>query len=147
MPTKDELTANEAKAWAGFEELLAAVPEERLETPAFDGGWSVKDVLWHVAYWWDDMTRAAASGWADDGEETDDVNGREQVKSRVLPFVEVRAELDDARERLLTTWAAVAEDDEEGKAFFVSETIEHYDEHEPQLRSLVDDPTVRARGL
>ena len=72
MPTKDELTAKEAEAWAGFEELLAAVPEERLETPAFDGGWSVKDVLWHVAYWWDDMTRAANSGWADDGEDHTD---------------------------------------------------------------------------
>jgi DinB superfamily len=146
VTTKDELTAKEAEAWAGFEELLASVPEERLETPAFDGGWSVKDVLWHVAYWWDDMTRAAQNAWADDGEETDDVNGREQAKSRVLPYVEVRAELDDARARLLEIWASVGADDEEGKAFFVSETIEHYEEHVPQLRSLVEDPNVKARG-
>ena len=146
MPTKDELTAKESQAWTAFEELLAVVPEERLETPAFDGGWSVKDVLWHVAYWWDDMTRAAQDAWADDGEETDDVNGRQQAKSRRLPYVEVRAELDDARARLLDTWATVADDDEEGKAFFVSETIEHYEEHEPQIRSLVDDPRVKARG-
>ena len=65
---------------------------------------------------------------------------------RKLPFVEVRAELDDARARLLETWATVAADDEEGKAFFVSETIEHYEEHEPQLRSLVEHPNVKARG-
>jgi uncharacterized protein (TIGR03083 family) len=146
MTTKDELTAKEAQDWAVFEELLGAVPEERLETPALDGGWSVKDVLWHVAYWWDDLGRAAANDWADDGEETDDVNAREQATSRTLPYVEVRAELDDARARLLETWASVADDDEEGKAYFVSETIEHYEEHIPQLRSLVDDPNVTTRG-
>jgi uncharacterized protein (TIGR03083 family) len=146
VATKDELTAKEERDWAEFEELLRAVSEERLETPALDGGWSVKDVLWHVAYWWDDLGRAAANGWADDDEETDDVNAREQAKSRALPYVEVRAELDDARERLLRTWAAVEDDDEEGKAYFISETIEHYEEHIPQLRSLVGDPGVRARG-
>jgi hypothetical protein len=144
--TKEELTAREAEAWSAFERLVAAVPEERLETPAFDGGWSVKDVLWHVAYWWDDFVRASRAGWADDEEETDDVNAREQARSRELPFVEVRAELDDARARLLEAWAAVDGTDERGAEWFVSETVEHYEEHEPQIRSLVDDPGVKARG-
>ena len=146
MATKGELTAKEAEAWAEFEELIAAVPEERLETPALEAGWSVKDVLWHVAYWWDDFGRAARSSWADDEEETDDVNAREQVRSRKLPYVEVRAELEDSRARLLETWARVADGDEQGFEWFSSESIEHYEEHVPQLRSIIDDPNVKQRG-
>lgn len=148
MTTKDELTATEAEAWAAFETLLASVPEERLETPAFDGGWSVKDVLWHIAFWWDDLKKGLERNWVDEADEddTDEVNAREQAASRVLPYVEVRAELDDARIRLLETWGRIPGDDERGAEVFLSETIEHYEEHEPQIRSLVDDPHVKARG-
>lgn len=146
MTTKDEATRAEADAWAELEAAVAAVPEERLETPALDGGWSVKDALWHVAYWWDDFVRASRDHWAEDPSETDDVNEREFHRSRVLPWVEVRAQVDEARARMLEVWAQVAEDDAEGLEWFVEETIDHYPEHLPQIRALADDPSVKAKG-
>ena len=51
MSTKEQVTEREAAAWARLETLVAAVPEERRETPALEGGWSVKDVLAHVTTW------------------------------------------------------------------------------------------------
>lgn len=147
MTTKHELTVKEAESWAAFEELLERVPEERRETPALEAGWSVKDVLWHMAYWWDDFGRAADRGWTDDeDDETDDVNAREQARSRALPYVEVEAELEDARARLLERWADVEEGDEKAFEWFVTETVEHYEEHVPQLRAIAEDPHVKARG-
>ncbi|GIU98245.1 MAG: hypothetical protein KatS3mg013_2048 [Actinomycetota bacterium] len=145
--TKDELTRREAEAWAAFEELVGRVPEERLETPALAGGWSVKDVLWHVAYWWGEFVRSAERNWADDEQATDDVNAREQARSRAMPFVEVRAEVDEARARLLEAWSRVDGSDAAGLEAFSAETVEHYEDHVPQLRALVEDPGVKARGV
>ena len=50
----DELTAREAGAWASFEVAVSAVPRDRRSEPSLPDGWSVKDVLWHVAFWWDE---------------------------------------------------------------------------------------------
>ena len=128
--------------------LVARLPEPEIHRPRTQDRWSVKDVLWHIAFWWDDLKKGLERNWVDEADEddTDEVNAREQAASRVLPYVEVRAELDDARIRLLETWGRIPGDDERGAEVFLSETIEHYEEHEPQIRSLVDDPHVKARG-
>ena len=146
MTTKEDAARREAEDWADLEALVAAVPEERLETPALDGGWSVKDVLWHVAFWWEDFVRASREDWAEAQGETDDVNEREFQRSRALPWIEVRAMVDEARAHLLDAWAAVAEDDAAGIGWFVEETTDHYPEHVPQVRALLDDPGIKARG-
>ena len=143
---KDETTRREAEAWAEVEAAVTAIAEERLETPALDGGWSVKDVLWRTAYWWNDFVRAAADGWSEDPSGTDDVNDREFRRSRALPYVEVRAMVDEARERMLEVWSNVAEDDGDGVSWFVEETIDHYTDHLPQIRSLAENPNLKARG-
>ncbi len=33
-----------------FDALIARVPPERLDEPSLPGGWSVKNVLWHIAW-------------------------------------------------------------------------------------------------
>ena len=144
--TKEELTAREAGAWAEFETLLAAVPEERLETPALDGGWSVKDVLWHVAFWWDDLVRASGEEWRELEGDTDAINERELGRSRAEPFAEVRAKADESRSQMLGMWASLGEITPEIEEWFVVETVEHYAEHLPQIRTMAEDPTVKARG-
>lgn len=145
MSTKEQVTEREAAAWARLEALVAAVPEERRETPALEGGWSVKDVLWHIAYWWGDVVRAANEGWNDPEGVTDDVNARELNRSRALPWVEVAAAVEEARERLLAAWAG-AEATDEAIEYFESETTSHYDEHGAQLEAFAADPNIKARG-
>ena len=138
MADRDEATRREAEAWRAFEAVLAAVPTERRETPDLDGGRSVKDVLWHVGYWWEDFTRFAQSGdWSDDDEPTDDVNAREQEVSRAMSWNQVRMTVHERREAMLSTWQSAPDADDRLLAPFLSETVEHYEEHLPQLRELL----------
>jgi uncharacterized damage-inducible protein DinB len=139
MADREELTRRDAAAWRAFEALLAAVPTQRRETPDLEGGWSVKDVLWHVGYWWDDFRRSAESGdWSEGDETTDDINAREQEVSRSMSWNQVRTAVHARREAMLATWRALPDVDDRLAESFLSETVEHYDEHLPQLRELLD---------
>ena len=141
MPDREELTRRDAEAWRQFEALLAAVPTERRETPDLEGGWSVKDVLWHIGFWWDDFRQTVETGEeaADDGDEsTDDVNHREQERSRSMSWNAVRSAVLERRVAMLAAWRELPEIDDRVAESFVSETVEHYDEHAPQLRELLD---------
>jgi uncharacterized protein (TIGR03083 family) len=48
--TKDALIARIAADRARFDEVVSRVPRERLTEPILPGGWSVKDVLAHIAW-------------------------------------------------------------------------------------------------
>jgi uncharacterized damage-inducible protein DinB len=139
-PERNELTAREAEAWASFVSLLESLPADRRETPELDDGWSVKDVLWHVAYWWDDLAERLTSGNYEEDGETDARNARELERSRAMSWLDVSAGLAERRERMLAAWVAEAEPAGDPQEWFESETIEHYDEHGPQLRALATDP-------
>jgi hypothetical protein len=132
------LTAREAEAWTEFEELVAAVPPERWETPDFPGGWSLKDVLWHVRVWWEHATLGLERGDfdAEDDEDTDTVNAREQARSSQMSWGAVVTEVDAMRERLRKAWSIVPEVTDEAADLFIGETIRHYAEHRPYLMSL-----------
>jgi hypothetical protein len=141
-PTSEGLPAREARAYAAFEEAVAAVPADRREEPAPPDGWSVKDVLWHVAYWWRDgeqSFRAMRAGtyvqehWSD--ERTDATNADVLAESRSMRAADVEAGLVTARAGLLEAFAAVA-GDPAADELFASETIEHYEEHLEPVRSL-----------
>jgi hypothetical protein len=139
-PERNELTAREAEAWASFVSLLESLPADRRETPELDDGWSGKDVLWHVAYWWGDLAERIASGDYEEDDETDAINARELERSRAMTWRDVHAGLNERRQRMLAAWIAEAEPAGDPQEWFESETIEHYDEHSPQLRALVTDP-------
>jgi Mycothiol maleylpyruvate isomerase N-terminal domain len=133
--------AEEARAFAEFEAAVAAVPRERMEEAVLPDGWTVKDVLWHVAYWWGDgerTFRAIAAGTHtgfDDDEETDVANARVLEESRSRSLQEVEAELGAVRGSFLAAFAPVA-GDATAVELFRSETIEHYEEHLPAVRTL-----------
>ncbi|MEO8292916.1 MAG: DinB family protein [Actinomycetota bacterium] len=138
----DGLLARETAAYAAFEEAVAAVPPERREEPSLPEGWSVKDVLWHVAYWWRDgeeSFRAIGAGTHVDeewpAEKTDATNARALAASRVMSIGDVEAELSAARASMLEAFAPVA-GDPVADELFTSETIDHYEEHLAGLRGL-----------
>lgn len=140
-----ELLAREARAYAAFEEAVAAVPAERREEPSLPEGWSVKDVLWHVAYWWRDgeeSFRAIRAGTHVDeewpAEKTDAVNARVLAESQGMSAADVEAGLVAARAGMLEAFAPVA-GDPVADELFSSETIEHYEDHLAGLRGLGTD--------
>jgi hypothetical protein len=49
--TREEMLANIHRERKLLEDVLSQIDLERYLTPAFDGGWSIKDVLAHIVHW------------------------------------------------------------------------------------------------
>ena len=140
MDQKQKLSAAEAAAWEEFEAAVLAIPRDRLEEPVIPGEWSVKDVLWHVAHWWDDcadtLELLRAGTFTDWDGDTDAENDRVLAEGRTMSMEDVELRLAHIRERMLLAWdAAPDEDPRTGETFF-AETTEHYEEHLAQIRSI-----------
>ena len=141
-----DLIAREAEAWAAFAVAVSSVPLERREDPVLPDGWSVKDVLWHVVYWWRDGIASFLAMHAGTyvetqttDAETDATNARVLGESRAMPLAEVETALIRARTALLEAFASVATDPDAAE-LFESETIEHYEEHIGAVLALAPAP-------
>ncbi len=141
MDRRTELADREAEVWAEFEAALRAIPEDRWELEGIVPGWSVKDLVRHVSGWMEDCVTQL--GRMRDGtfEEPDDsppvVDARNEgfaQQARGMTVSQVRSGLFSARELVRTQWAALPEIDDPAVEWFVGETIEHYEEHLPDLR-------------
>lgn len=140
---KDALSARERDAWAAFRAAVDTVEPDRREAPGVNvEGWTVKDVLWHVAHWWDDlagtldaMRAGTYVGPPEDDAATDAENAGVLEASGRMPLADVERGLGEARERMLVSWAALPEVDAAAEREFVWETIDHYEEHLPDLRA------------
>src|SRR6185503_7470172 len=119
MARREELLRAEAEGWETFVALLDAVPPDRLELPGLNAeGWTVRDVMWHVAFWCADAARALreiAEGTFDrvqepyEAAEVNRMNDRELERSRGMQVDEVRAELHHARAAMLERFGALTE--------------------------------------
>lgn len=147
MTDKQTLTEREGEAWAELRRLVDGLPRERLEEPTVTAdGWTVKDVLWHIAHWWDHLAElldAMREGTfvepPEDDAATDAENARVLEESRSMSLEEVERGLEAARERMLAAWAALPEVDEPAERWFGWETVEHYEEHLADLRRFVGE--------
>jgi hypothetical protein len=134
--------SRETDAYREFALAVATVPIERREEAVLPDGWSVKDVLWHVVYWWRDGTASflamQAGTYRDDetpDDETDAINARVLEESRAMSLADVEQAVIAARTALLEAFAPVVTR-ADAEELFVSETIEHYEEHLPAVRTL-----------
>lgn len=143
---KDALSARERQAWEAFRAAVDAIGSARKQTPGVHAeGWTVKDVLWHVAHWWDDLAGTLDAMRAgtyveppEDDEATDAENARVLEESGRMTLADVERGLGEARERMLAAWAALPEVDAAAEQEFVWETIDHYEEHLPGLRAFAE---------
>ena len=136
---KEALSAREAEAWAAFRaEVDRLTPEQRELPEANADGWSMRDVLWHIAHWWNDlsgMIEDVNRGGTfveppEDDEATNADNARVLEASRQMTIEAVERGVEVARDRLLSAWGGLSEMDEALERWFVWETIEHYEEHQ-----------------
>jgi hypothetical protein len=139
-PSHDELTAREAAAWASFEAAVNAVPRDRRSEPLLPDGWSVKDMLWHVAFWWEicaESLERMAVGADVEGElgDTDEINAGALAASRAMSLEDVEARMGLIRERMLSAWSFVPADPAAAETF-EGETIDHYGDHRPAIEAL-----------
>ena len=58
MGRREDLLRQEAEGWARIDALVEGLAPEDVDRPGLtDEGWSVKDMMWHVAAWSDDTAR------------------------------------------------------------------------------------------
>ena len=163
--TKDELLATVQADRDRFESVLQKVPSDLPTEPILPGGWSVKDVLAHVA--WGDreaigMVRARALVGSELWEVSEDERNEAVVRenrSRTLEEVlaEYRAAFDDYMTALSSLseeelnepsrFAGLAERIPDWRPWRVLYDPAHYDDHGQTIASALDrleSPTQRA---
>jgi hypothetical protein len=141
---RTDAVALEAAGWETFQAALARIPRERWEEPGVLPGWTVKDLLWHVAGWLrtcaDDLEAMAAGRFVEEDEPDDatDVRNAElAAEARDLSVEDVWSGVLEARELALARWAELPQVDAFAAEELASETYEHYEEHVPDLERFV----------
>jgi hypothetical protein len=66
MGRREDLLRQEAEGWQRIDGLVGDLTPEQIERPGYtDEGWSVKDMMWHVAAWSEELgeVRPDADEW------------------------------------------------------------------------------------
>jgi hypothetical protein len=143
---KHDLAVREAATWEELEGAIGAIAPGRREVLAITAdGWTVKDVLWHVAHWWGHLTEllhtmreGTYEEPSEDDEATDVENAQVLAESKRMGLDEVTAGVQEARRAMLAAWTVLPEVTEAAERWFVWETIEHYEEHLADVRAAGD---------
>ncbi|MCE7945801.1 MAG: ClbS/DfsB family four-helix bundle protein [Chloroflexi bacterium CFX4] len=160
-PTKANLLHFIAEGWDDFTSYLATLSEHQLTVPTDLAGWTVKDHIMHLAMWENGVNavlnrqpRLAAMGvdseaWLP----TDEINARIQQRFSGLPLADVLNTFQEVHVRLMATLEVIPEADlmlpyrhyvpgsqRDDPVFYliVGNTFEHYDEHTPWIRAIVE---------
>jgi hypothetical protein len=146
---------DERDGWRPFE-ALSLLSDQELERPIEAAhGWSGRDLMAHLVNWQLlalDVAKELAMGersatkeradadWAARGDVA--VNAEVDAMWRARTTAEVRQEFARASGQLRGFLTVVPEarwiKDADYQRFFVEETLEHYDEHLPELRAILD---------
>jgi hypothetical protein len=140
-----ELLRREVDAWGAFSAVVDEIPHELREVDGAVEGWSVKDLVWHCAYWasfcGEVLAASGAPGFEDPFEGHDDAywdveNGRVAEEGKRMSWDEVVGGADDARRRVRDAFEH-APDGDKPNEWFSEETFEHYDEHAEHIRAFL----------
>lgn len=138
----ERLIAEEAAGWARLTDVFAAIPASRFEEPTVTpGGWSPKDVMFHVGYWTADcadvLERIVAGTWdggTDETPEAIEVTNRQGFeRSREMPSDEVRSGFEEGRRRMLAAFGDLDEVTPGAWEWFEESGPLHYAKHEADL--------------
>ena len=150
---------DERDGWRAYEPL-ADLTDEQLDAPRDDiHGWTARDLIAHMVAWQEmalavardlavnetSPTKAVADAeWVARG---DDVNDEINATWRTLPPDEVRRRLRTAAGELRGYLTVVPETrwlkNSEMLNFFLSETVDHYEDHRGDLRAVLASPSGR----
>ncbi|HEY7478291.1 MAG TPA: maleylpyruvate isomerase N-terminal domain-containing protein [Actinomycetota bacterium] len=141
---RDRLLEQERAGWEAFEEVVDGLDAERLEEPTVTPeGWSVRDVLVHVAAWLDDcgtiLERIDAGTYdAETAPEeapgyVERANAEHAVRARTMSVAAARSYLAEARMRAREAFAALDDPDVTAWQWFEESGPMHYAEHTHDL--------------
>ena len=138
-PDVGRMLQDDAEDWVAFGALIDAIDPSVRDAE----GWSVTDVCFHVASWFNrgaecvDHDAGFGPPWETDADlSTEEVNAGFLARSREMTLDEARRALEDARDRLRTAFTVLPHPSAGSKDVFKECTVDHYAEHEPMLRRL-----------
>lgn len=142
--TKRELLRAEDAGWTEFEAMLDGLTPEQIERPGVtDGGWSIKDLLAHLAAWMAEaghVLEQVRIGTYQRREVDVEAMNREFFEAnRDVPLALVRAELFSSRTRMLQEWNALPEATPLAEEWFTESGALHYHEHLDDLSRWVQE--------
>ncbi len=153
-PSKAKAAQRMADEWSALGAALAGLNDEQMLQSGVVEGWSVKDLLGHIAFWADvaakntELVKAGREGDIIRPESPEAVNrwnAREQQLRAGRSLAEVRQEVEESHRRALTALAALPEerlglDVEIGVGLrgtflqlYAVDTYDHYREHAEQI--------------
>ena len=142
MDRRAELCRSEDGTWAEILRLVESLRPEELERPGYSAdGWSVKDLLAHLAAW--QAEAGQVFGQIRNGTferrrlDVDAMNRVFYDANKDQPLSVVRAEVYAARTRMLSGFANLPEVTPEAEEWFRESGPAHYDEHLQRLREWV----------
>lgn len=149
MGRREELLHAEELGWRSLNELIEGLSDEELERPGLTPeGWSVKDLMWHIACWSADCVRAldqmragTFTGRTFD-EDVETVNRRFFAASQRLDLRTVRAEWHASRTLMVERFAAFEPLTPDADEWFDESGPLHYAKHLADLRGWI----ARLRG-
>ncbi len=139
---RTELGVAEEALWGELLQLVSSLTPEQMEEPGYTAeGWSVKDVMAHIAAWLAEATQIFEQiqygTYRTERPDVDSLNRRFYEANKDLPAPVVRAECAASRNRMLVEWSALPEVTPEAREWFRESGPEHYAEHLPRLREWV----------
>jgi hypothetical protein len=138
--TAERLSGEEAASWDAFVGEVDRVAPDRAEVPgAGADGWTLKDVLFHLAAWCDEAAGQLAAvregRYRAPSIDADARNDEYLRAGRASDLASVRVRLERGRARMLAEWSAVGEPTGPAMEWFAESGDEHYGEHLAELRA------------
>jgi len=142
----DGLLADEERGWLELTEVFGDVPPDRFDEPSVtDGGWSPKDVMYHVAAWSEEaakvLGRIAAGTHHESDPDTQALNEEWFEEGRGLDDDVVRIRFAKGRVAMRQVFSKLTQVDANAWEWFEESGPRHYAEHLPDLRSFLERGT------
>ena len=149
---KQELLDAIKDDWATLEALIASLDETRLTARELDAGWSVKDVLAHIATWealcasWLESVAQGITPERSEVKDVDGTNARAYAEAKDASLATVRVRSHDAHGALVRSVEALSYGDLADETRFgwplwkmaSSNSDDHYREHIEQIRAWLE---------
>ena len=144
---REDLTRSEEAGWVELNALLHGLTPEQLTTPGYTAeGWSIKDMMWHIAAWSADAAshfERMRAGTFDPAEvqDTQALNDEWFEVSRGLELETVKAEWYAARTMMVERFGQAEGLPPEADGWFDEAGGLHYAKHLEDLRGWVERST------
>ena len=145
---REDRMRREAEGWERLGRAIGDLTDDELVRPGLsEDGWSIRDLLWHIAAWSEDAARVlremGAGTW--DGTDpslepgwTDRMNDEWFVRSRRMSPEDVRSAFPQGRAHMLEAFEALDAVSPDAEEWFDESGPLHYAEHIPVLEAWIE---------